>query len=340
MRAVYLLGAILLSVGLYFIPAVEIRIQSPQLGEERREEKIEEPLSLIFVGDIMLGRNVQLLGERFGEDYPFRKVKDLLVQYDIAVGNLEGPVLVGEPRTPANSFKFVFPTSSSAVLGAAGFDLVSLANNHTVDFGQKGYEETVVHLAEEGISSFGHPVREGAAYIKRIEQKNKKLAFFGYNATYPSFDEKSALSEISEEKESFPDELIFVFMHWGEEYSSSSNIFQKQLARKFIDAGTTAVIGSHPHVVQEFELYKNRPIFYSLGNFVFDQYFSKETQDGLMLSVKIFGTKIVYEFLPIVSVKSQPDIIGSALREERLAGFLGKSGVAPAAYEGSFELSL
>ena len=288
----------------------------------------------------MLGRNVQLLGERFGEDYPFEKVKDLLAQYDVAVGNLEGPVVAGAPRTPANSFKFAFPTSSPMALRAAGFNLVSLANNHTVDFGQKGYEETVGRLAEEGISSFGHPISGSAAYVKRIEQKNKKIAFFGYNATYPSLDEKSALSEISGERESSPDQLIFIFIHWGEEYSLSAGDSQKKLAHEFIDAGATAVIGSHPHVVQEFELYKNRPVFYSLGNFIFDQYFSKETQEGLMVSAKIFETKIVYEFLPIVSIKSQPGIIESALGAEWFGGFLERSGMVPASYEGSFELPL
>ena len=340
MRAVYFLGAILLAVGLYFVPAVEIQIESPQLGEEVQEIKKEEPISLIFVGDIMLGRNVQLLGERFGEDYPFEKVKDFLGEYDIAVGNLEGPVVSGAPRTPANSFKFAFPTSSPMTLVTAGFNLVSLANNHTVDFGQNGYEETANRLAEVGISPFGHPISGDLAYVKRLEQNGKRLAFFGYNATYPSFKKDQALSDVAVERISSSDELIFIFMHWGEEYSSSSNAFQKQLGRELVDAGATAVIGSHPHVVQEFEIYKNGPIFYSLGNFVFDQYFSEETQEGLMVSVKIFETKIVYEFLPIVSVKSQPVIIESAPGAEWFGGFLERSGIVPASYEGSFELPL
>ncbi|TSC60566.1 MAG: hypothetical protein LiPW15_444 [Parcubacteria group bacterium LiPW_15] len=340
MRAAYLFGAILLATGLFFIPAVEIQIESPQLDEGVMETKEEEPLSLIFAGDIMLGRNVQLLGERYGEDYPFEKVKDLLGQYDIVVGNLEGPIVLGAPRTMSYSFKFAFPTSSPGVLKAAGFNLLSLANNHTVDFGSRGYEETVARLSEEGINSFGHPISGDAFYVRRLEQNGKNLAFFGYNATYPSFKKDQTLSDVAAERISSSDELIFIFMHWGEEYSSSSNAFQKQLGRELVDAGATAVIGSHPHVVQEFEIYKNRPIFYSLGNFIFDQYFSEETQEGLMVSMKIFETKIVYEFLPIVSVKSQPANIESAFEAEWFGGFIRRSGIVPASYEGGFELPL
>ncbi len=339
MRVAYIFGAILLAVGLYFLPAVEIEVLPSQLGGEIKEAE-EESLSLIFIGDIMLGRNVQLLGERYGADYPFRNIENVLKRFDLVVGNLEGPIVAGAPRTPANSFKFAFPTSSPSALSAAGFNLVSLANNHTVDFAAKGYAETATRLAEEGIGSFGHPLYEGEAYVKRIEGGDKKLAFFGYNATYPSLNEESALSDIRSERTLFPDELIFVLMHWGEEYSSSSNAFQKRFGRELIDAGATAVIGSHPHVVQEFELFKNRPIFYSLGNFVFDQYFSKETQEGLMISVEIFETKIVYDFLPIVSAKSQPAVIEPASGEEWFGEFLRRSGIAPALYAGSFEVSL
>ena len=95
-------------------------------------------------------------------------------------------------------------------------------------------------------------------------------------------------------------------VHWGQEYQIKSSVFQQKLARKIIDSGADLIIGHHPHVVQEIEIYNNKLIFYSLGNFVFDQYFSEQTQQGLAVRLEINENKLVFQLFPIQSKLSQP----------------------------------
>jgi poly-gamma-glutamate synthesis protein (capsule biosynthesis protein) len=306
-------------------------------GDARTRE-----LSMLVVGDLMLGRNVQVLGERYGSDYPFTGISGVLKNYDIVAGNLEGPVVEGAPRTPANSFRFAFQPASLSALVSAGFNMLSLANNHTFDFGKSGYEETSVRLYGAGAGVFGHPLYEGGEFVGSMEKGGRTLAFFGYNATYPSFHEEAAFTDIAARRASRPDELIFVFPHWGEEYSLSENDLQEKIARGFIDAGATAVFGSHPHVAQGVEIYKNRAIFYSLGNFVFDQYFSKETQEGLMISARIKEAEVAYELLPVAVSASRPELMDGAAREKWLGTLAARSGEDAAKFVmvGSFALPI
>jgi poly-gamma-glutamate synthesis protein (capsule biosynthesis protein) len=100
-------------------------------------------------------------------------------------------------------------------------------------------------------------------------------------------------------------DLVVVNIHWGDEYKTISNARQRALAHRMIDAGADIIIGHHPHVVEEMEIYHNRPIFYSLGNFVFDQYFSKETQEGLAVGVVASTSSISLTIFPLQSVQSQ-----------------------------------
>lgn len=326
----YIAGA-LATLGIFLAFGMRSTENVAPIFEPQKSGLKTSEISMLVVGDIMLGRNVQLLSEREGSDYPFRNISEYLSKFDITSGNLEGSIIENATRTPAYTFKLSFPTSSPLALKRAGFNLFSLANNHTVDFGQDGYKETTSWLSKEELDYFGSPVSEGRGYVKRLERGGKSFAFFGYNATYPSFNEEAALADISAERAEFPDELIFVFMHWGEEYSLSANDFQKQLARKIIDAGSTAIFGSHPHVVEEVEVYKNRAIFYSLGNFIFDQYFSKDTQEELMVGVKVGDKNISYELIPVESKKSQPELMTPDIARIWLKELSARSDIAVSA---------
>jgi poly-gamma-glutamate synthesis protein (capsule biosynthesis protein) len=109
-----------------------------------------------------------------------------------------------------------------------------------------------------------------------------------------------------------------VAIHWGEEYRDVSNKRQQTLGRALIDAGADVIIGHHPHVVEEIELYRGKPIFYSLGNFIFDQYFSKETQEGLAVKISVGDKKAAYELIPVDLHKSQPKRMSSDAEEKWL----------------------
>jgi poly-gamma-glutamate capsule biosynthesis protein CapA/YwtB (metallophosphatase superfamily) len=116
-----------------------------------------------------------------------------------------------------------------------------------------------------------------------LNVKNKKIAFLGISLVYNDITEIDILNRITKLKEN--NDVVIVNIHFGNEYQEQSNNRQKALARKMVDSGVDIVIGHHPHVIQDYEIYKEKPIFYSLGNFIFDQYFSAETQEGLVIKI-------------------------------------------------------
>ena len=118
---------------------------------------------------------------------------------------------------------------------------------------------------------------------------------------------------------------MIVFLHWGEEYQLISSSSQRKLAHSLIDAGADLIIGSHPHVVQEIEKYKGKLIFYSLGNFIFDQYFSRETQKGLAVSLELYPSRIIYKLYPYTLFHSQPKLMNEKEREWFLNNLAEKS---------------
>ena len=130
---------------------------------------------------------------------------------------------------------------------------------------------------------------------------------------------------ITEIKKAEPDKFLIAFMHWGIEYKTNNSKAQQDLAHKMVEAGADLIIGSHPHVVQNIELYKNKLIFYSLGNFIFDQYFSKNVQQGLAVGLEIYKDKLVYAIYPIQSVKSQPNLMSDEDKAKFLADLAARS---------------
>lgn len=256
-----------------------------------------ETTKILFVGDIMLDRGVSWYADKNGKDRIFSGVKDLFQKYDIVVGNLEGTITNNESIARKNNkiLRFTFDKSYSDVLKNAGFDILSLANNHATDFGTDGYNQTISNLSNVGILSFGSP-RNDNNISNIIKLNNKNFCFIGYHDLY-THDETPVLSEIG--KLDSECDSIIVFAHWGDEYKTKSNERQRNLAYKFIDQGVDLIIGSHPHVVQENEEYKGKRIFYSLGNFVFDQDFSYDTKHGIAVGVDFVNDKADFEIIPI-----------------------------------------
>ena len=267
--------------------------------------------SILFVGDIMLGRHVEDLMQQHGAQYPFDHVKNLLSDADSVVANLEGPIMESHIHTPSGAFGFSFSSTTSVLLATNHISLVTLANNHTADFGVHGYEQTAAFLDKAGIAHVGHPYVFNEQYTKEMQVGEQHILYIAFNITNSHFDTKAALTFVKNIQRK-PKQFIVALVHGGTEYKLHSDTQQEFFYRGLIDSGVDLVIAHHPHVVEEIEVYKNKPIFYSLGNFIFDQYFSQDVQQGLGVKLTLSDTYATYELIPLVSKESQPEVMSEA----------------------------
>ncbi len=249
-----------------------------------------ETVSLIFAGDVMLGRSVNTRILKYQDfTWPFKKISSLLSAADLTLVNLESPFRTGCSPTDTGMV-FCADPRSLAGLTLSGIDIVNLANNHINNQGQIGIDETENLLSKAGIASVGKNIPFS------ITVKNTKLAFVGFtdiaagNKDIATATPENIRSQISLAKQSA--DLVFASFHWGNEYSLKS-LHQQELAHLAIEAGADAVIGHHPHWVQEFEEYQGKPIYYSLGNLVFDQMWSEKTRQGLIVKLTYSGQQLL-----------------------------------------------
>lgn len=272
------------------------------------DRDVMNPVSLMFFGDMMLDRSVKtqieehgfewLLEEIAGEEGRFFRGMDAVhVNAEGAFGNYR--------RETSKSIAFNFDPSLISIFYKYAISIVTLANNHSYDMGRDAFEETKENLDKHDIAYYGeqYSVDDDALLIKDFG--NKKVGFIGINDTNSPVDVDSVISLIERsEKES---DITIINAHWGVEYQLKSHPRQQFLAHAFIDAGADLIIGHHPHVIQEMEVYNDRPIFYSLGNFLFDQYFSVDTQQGIAVGT-VFTNDVVRVYVfPFESNKSQID---------------------------------
>jgi len=272
---------------------------------KERQGKIEEKIILLAVGDIMLDRGVEyMVLKEGGGDYffPFSEIASYLQKGDILFGNLES-VISDKGENVGGPYPFRAEPAAIRGLTSAGFDVLSVANNHLFDYGRKAMEDSLKRLKEAGIDYVGAGFSLNEArgpVIKKVGQT--KIAFFAYTNLGPkSWQAEEKKSGIVWLDESFEEDirrakgtndLVIVSFHFGDEYQAKPNASQELWARKAIDAGADLVVGHHPHVVQPLEKYKEGYIAYSLGNFVFDQSFSEETMKGRLLEVVIENVEI------------------------------------------------
>ncbi len=270
-----------------------------------RKDSLSQEYRLVFAGDIMLDRGVRRKTEEHGEDYtfPFLIIKDDLVgDTDIMFGNLES-VISDQGRDVGGQYSFRAPPEAVEALRYLSFDIVSLANNHAFDWGRDAFEDTMKRLQEEEIEYAGAGFDYEEAHTAKtitLGDDALKVGFLGYTEfLFPyaiaqenrsgvtDFTEENMVRDIEKAKEEV--DILIVTFHYGTEYQREPNEKQIRWSQKAIDAGADFVIGHHPHVTQPVEEYNNSFIAYSLGNFVFDQYFSEETMSGFLLEVIIDG---------------------------------------------------
>lgn len=262
---------------------------SPEKVAEISQNKIRKEISLIFVGDLMFDRTIRQISQKKGNDYIFEKINPFLNDSDAVIANLEGPITdnksmsVGTVVGEKGHFSFTFDKSLTATLARNNIKVVDIGNNHILNFGKKGLNQTEEYLKESGVDYFGDPLqKENNHIIKEIA--GIKVGFVSFNQ-FGGGD----VNEVAKNIEAIRNkaDIVVVFSHWGKEYEKIPSDKIRSLAHSFIDAGADLVVGSHPHVIQDKETYKGKMIYYSLGNFIFDQYFSAETMKGLAVKVTI-----------------------------------------------------
>jgi poly-gamma-glutamate synthesis protein (capsule biosynthesis protein) len=280
----------------------------------------------LFVGDIMLGRYVETLSVKAKDElYPFTQTRDFLKQHT-TIGNLEGPIPDVHKPTPINGFSFSFPSSTPRILQEGGITAVSLANNHMFDKGRSGYEETKVALSAGGISHFGGYAPTTDDYFE-TKLGDKKVLIYGITMIATGWDESQAYEVTEKLRSEHPDAYLMAYIHWGDEYVTQ-NRHQRAFAHELIERGVDAIIGAHPHVVQGVEVYEGSPIFYSLGNFIFDQYWRDDLEDGYMVRVSDLEDTVRYELIPIRSSRSVPVVATESTRERILVAIAKQSDVS------------
>lgn len=276
----------------------------PGTGTKDSDESIrimQEPVTLLAVGDVMMSRHVWTKIKANGGDprYPFLMTADVTSAADITFGNIETAVS-DMAAPPAEGMSFITPTKGIAGLKYAGFDVMSLANNHSLNFGREALIDSVKQLGEQGITTAGAGENIEAAHTPAIlEVKGNKVAFFAYQNVGPeeswaATTSKAGLAwmnipQLQQDIKSVRDEVDYVIisMHAGTEYVFDPIASQKEFAHAAVDAGADLVIGHHPHVIEDKEIYNGKQIIYSLGNFVFDQMWSEETRLGEVMTATL-----------------------------------------------------
>lgn len=262
---------------------------------------------ILFVGDIMLGRRVESLLASHGYAYPYSKIHDFLKTFSYVMGNFEGSIPVVHTKTADMTFRFSIDSHAIPALKEAGVTHVTLANNHAYDFGVAGLHNAREVLQRAGITGAGSPSHDEPFESTYIDMGTFRLAVIPlYAVGRDPSRESVARALIEAEKYS---DMQIATVHWGDEYKKYNSEAQRVFAHELIDLGFDAIIGHHPHVVETIEVYKGSPIFYSLGNFIFDQYWNADVQAGLMVGMEARGDSIHFTLYPTESRTSVPALL-------------------------------
>ncbi len=269
-------------------------------ADTANKPRASAPLTLAAGGDVIGDRKVGDFIDSEGGQAALSGVAPLLGRADVAYVNLESPA--SDQGSPDPDKDVVFRGRPQLVTGlqAAGVDLVSLANNHALDWGEAALADTIARLSAAGIGPAGAGEDLAAARKPAVMQVNgDRAALLAYSLILPAGfaagqeraginpgrpDQQRLLEDIR--AASLEYEWVIVSIHWGAEYQSAANADQRALAHRMVEAGADVILGHHPHVIQGLEIYRNALIAYSLGDFVFDHR-SRETGEAFVLEATL-----------------------------------------------------
>ena len=290
-------------VGALIAAGIAAALWPQGLRELQIEEKVSAafsppaPVTALFVGDIMLDRTVATHAQAVGDDILFAGVQELFANPDVRIGNLEGTITNNQSiaQQDHSILRFTFDPHYAQLLADVGFNALSSANNHALDFGEDGYNQTRAYLTGVQIAPFGSPFNN-EHLATSLTVGDKTLCMVGYMELFDP-DPTLVINKIKEIRPTCS--YIVVMPHWGVEYQLQPTAAQIDLAHQFIDAGADVIVGSHPHVVEPLEIYKNKAIFYSLGNFIFDQSWRPEVKRGLTVEVAFGADATTFTLMPV-----------------------------------------
>lgn len=293
---------------------------------------MQNKMILTFVGDIFPANLDLTVG--FGIANQFNKhkgklwtkpIKNILYGSDFAFGNLESPLLFDKKKAITTSFAGNYKFAN--FLKECGFNIFSIANNHILEQGEKGFFETIMILNNANIKPVGFQ-KDNNSNLVILKKNNVKLGFAAYNSVhdiknpnlYSDFCIEKTIVSLKKMKSAEVDCKI-ISLHWGwhEEYINIPSAEQIKIARNLIDNGADIIVGHHPHVIQPVEKYKSKLIFYSLGNFLFDMLWSKNVRIGMVANVILdkITKKVDYQIIPIYLGDDYTPIIYDNLKFDR-----------------------
>lgn len=259
-------------------------INSPALSPKPKRE-----VTIILGGDVMLGRTVMTSSlEKNDYKYPFLEIADFMKMADISFVNLENPIIENCP-VHRSGFIFCAPPQMIDGLTYSGVDVVSLANNHTLNHGRDGFDETKKHLTDRNINYVG----DGNLIIKEVN--GTRFGFVGFEKSQLVNPKLTAIERELVINSNSQVDVLIVSMHWGVEYQDKALDGVRALAEELVDLGADMVVGHHPHWVQDYEKIDGKSVYYSLGNLVFDQMWSEKTKMGMLVKLTFEEGRIIRE---------------------------------------------
>jgi gamma-polyglutamate biosynthesis protein CapA len=325
-RSIFLLLSlvIVLSVGttLFWREQFSITALLPEIILPEKHRSI----TLLFVGDILLDRGIFWGIHTYGKDnwkWPVLPIAKTLQEADILFGNLESQIS-DKGYNVGSIYSFRADPKSIQTLQYAGFDVLSVTNNHSFDYTIEAFKDSLSRLRAANIAYTGGGLSEKEAHSPIIKEvRGTNIGFLAYtnsgSASWAANEnhggiawiDSSTLETLTQDIQNAKPQvdILVVSLHAGVEYATEPNEFQKKFAKTAIDTGADLVVGHHPHVLQPLKRYKNGWIVYSLGNFLFDQRFSEETMKGAIL-------KIVVKNKTIKNVSLIPTTINSSFQVE------------------------
>lgn len=279
------------------------------VGSYAKGEKVlDDTLTLLAFGDMMLARGVEAVIQSKGLPFLFEGMRRLYRGSDVVTANAEGVFFdAPEDRKPVAPDDLRFPFEPSWLPGIArtGFTHLGLANNHSGNFGGEALTAARVLIRAAGMDTFGDPSNQ-EEIMSVASVRGRRVVQIGFHQ-FAGRGAEEIVKAIGAAKKDGA--FVVVYPHWGVEYERRPARAQKELARRFIDAGADAVIGAHPHVIQTVEVYNGKAIFYSLGNFIFDQSFSAATSEGLAVGIADGGEETAFYLMPFDIRGSQPHLM-------------------------------
>ena len=256
---------------------------------------ISSQANIAVVGDMMFDRYIRHVSNKHNSDFPFSCIDPLLKKADFVIGNLEGPITsqpsLSEGTTIGSkeNYFFTFPPTTADVLFRHNIKVVSIGNNHINNQGPDGILSTKKYLTNSSVAFFGG--LRGDTNVYRMTTNGVDISFINYNQF--GGDSQEIIAQLIKIEHNL-NRIVIVYAHWGEEYKDVPQ-YVHDVATLFAQNGADIIIGSHPHVIQSHEMIGNTLVYYSLGNFIFDQYFDSKVTEGLFLLVHISGHKINVE---------------------------------------------